>query len=116
MDAIERIRDTLKAAGLSVYKPGQCPDVCQAKYIVAKPGGTYPFAASNKVGFTLATVFLYVPLDKHEELEPLSAQVQTLLKPLQSQVRPTGNISPDIIEDLYRAHSRSIEYMVLKTL
>lgn len=116
MDGFERIRDTLKTAGLLVYDPGKCPDVCQAQYLVVKPGGTYPFARTNKLGYTLATVFLFVPLAKYEELEPLAVQVQTLLKPLQSQVRPTGNISPDIIEDVYRAHSRTIEYMILKTL
>ncbi len=116
MDAAERMRTALKAAGILSYVPGQMTDVCQAAYTIVKPGGTTPFAGTNKVGYSLVTVFVYVPLASHGELEPLSALVQTTLKPLQSQVRPTGNISPDIIEDAYQAHSRSIEYMVLKTL
>ena len=116
MDAITRIREALLADGLAVYEPGQHPDVCKAPYLVVRQGETTPTAGTNKTGYTLATVFLYVPLNQYDQLATIAAQAQGLLEPLQPQVRPTGNLGPDIIEPDYKAHSRGMEYMILKKL
>ena len=116
MDALEKIRETLQDADYLVYEPGQAPNACNAPYVVVRGGGTYPFAGSNKTGYTLANVTVYVPLDQYDQLATMTAQVQTLLTPLYNQARPTGNIGPDIIEEEYQAHSKSLEYMILKPL
>ena len=115
MDGLERIRNTLTAAGLLVYDPSECRGVCQAAYTVVRDMGTYPMSG-NKTGYTLAEVINFVPIDNYDQLAAYTAQVKALLQPLKAQVRPTGNISPDMIREEYKAHQKSVEYMILKTL
>lgn len=116
MDGVERIRSVLKADGLLVYDPGNHPDKCKAPYVVVRQMGTYASIQSRLTGYTLAQVYVYVPLDAYGQLTGLAARVKQLLAPLHRQLRPTGHESPDMIEEEYRAHSRSIEYQILKPL
>ena len=55
-----------------------------------------------------------LPLDAYETLPALEASAREALRGLASQVRPTGHVTADMIEEDYRAHTRAIEYMVLK--
>lgn len=116
MDGVKRIQTTLTDGGMLVYDPGAHPDVCSAAYIVVRPMGTYPTAESSRLGYRLVNVILYVPLDDHDQLDTMNNQVKELLDPLRSQIRPTGNVGADMIEAEYKAHSRSLEYMILKRL
>ena len=115
MNGLTRIRSTLATAGMLVYEQAQAR-ACAAPYVVVRDMGTYPYAGNNKTGYTLAVVNVYVPMAGYSQLQTLIAQVQTLLKPLETQVEPTGNIGPDLIEEDYQAHSKSLEYRINRTL
>ncbi len=107
------IKKALIGAGIQTYAPGEKNGICTAPYAVIREAGTYPFAV-HKNGYTLWVVHLYVPLSKYRELAPLQERVKTVLKGF-SELKETGNVSPDIIEEKYQAHTRSMEYQLLRT-
>lgn len=113
-EAAKRMCEALLAAGISAYAPGAHPDQCRAPYAVVRHSGLYATEISRRLCYALIQVHLYVPLDAYETLPALEASAREALRSLASQVRPTGHVTADMIEEDYRAHTRAIEYMVLK--
>lgn len=113
---MERARKTLETAGFLVYAPGIFIGECKSPYIVIRHGGTYAAAIGGRVGNSILEVICYVPLAQYSELVPMTRRVKASMGTLSAQIRPTGHIGPDIIEQEYKAHSATIEYQVLKRL
>lgn len=110
------IKDTLSAAGIDVRLPGAKQGTCKAPYAVVQMSGTYPYAVSNRLGYTLVTVHCYAPLARYYTLNVLTRQVKAALSALYPDLRPTGNQAMDTINDNFSAHESSVEYMMMKRL
>ena len=100
----------LKEAGITVYHPGARAGVCTEPYAVVQDSGTYQYAASRRLGYTLVLVHCYAPLQSYDMLDDLIERVKSALKSLEPDLRPAGNESPHIINDKFRAHEASIDY------
>lgn len=107
------IKKALLEAKIQTYAPGEKNGACTAPYVVIREAGTYPFAV-RKNGYTLWAVHFYVPLSRYSELSALQERAKTVLRNF-SELRETGNVSPDGIDERFQAHTRSMEYQVLRT-
>lgn len=110
------ITAALTSAGITVYHPGARLGVCTAPYAVVQLSGTYQYAGSHRLGYTLLTVHCYVPLIKYTELERLVSRVKAALSPLFPELRPTGNEGAHTVNDSFKAHECYVEYMVQRRL
>ena len=110
------ITSALSDAGIDVALPGAKQGVCLAPYVVVQQTGTYRFAQSDGLGYSLITIHCYVPLAGYPMLSSLLERVRAALIPLQPDLRPAGNESPHIINDHFRAHEGSAQYIVQKRL
>lgn len=106
----------LKEAGIAVYHPGARAGVCTEPYTVVQDSGTYQYAASRRLGYTLVLVHCYVPLGNYPALALLAGRVKDALRPLLPDLRPTGNEGLHEINDTFRAHESTVEYLIQKKL
>ena len=116
MDAWQRTKAHLKACGHLAYAPGEHVGVCKTPYIVLHEGGTVRMIESRHVGYATLNVICYVPLGRYEDMVPMAARVRADMRALAPQVRPTGYMGPTIIEEEYKAHSKTLEYQTQKRL
>ena len=105
------IIDELSEAGIDVAFHGAKQDICIAPYVVVQKMGTFPYAQSNALGYSLYSVHCYVPLYGYELLDNLIERVKAALKCLEPDLRPLGSESAHLINDKFRAHEGSIQYM-----
>ena len=110
------ITAALSAAGIDVLLPGAKPDVCLAPYVVVQRLGTFPFAASRDVGYSPVAVHCFVPLGCYHSLAPLAEAVRSALRPLEPDLRPSGEESAHFINDKFRAHAVTLQFVILRTL
>lgn len=108
------IQNALMTAGIDVRSPAAKQGVCTSPYVVAQDMGTYRYAQSNRLVYTLISVHCYVPLVNYDELSVLVQQVETALEELAPDLRPTGSRGIHTINDKFRAHETYLEYMVQK--
>ena len=110
------ITSALSAAGIDVKLPGAKRDVCLAPYVVVQRLGTYPFAGSRDVGYSLAAVHCFVPLGSYPSLALLAELVKAALRPLAPDLRQSGEESAHFINDRFRAHAVTLQFVILRTL
>ena len=110
------ILETLSAAGIEVHFPGAKPEICNSPYVVVQDFGTYDYAQSRRLGYTLIEVHCYVPVNQYPQLDSLIGSVKAALAPLAVDLRPTGNEGIHDINDTFRAHTGYVEYMIQKRL
>ena len=110
------IINTLAGAGIDVAHPGAKQTICLAPYAVVQVAGTYPFAVSRRLGYTLITVHCYVPLSSYQQLSVLTERVRAALRSLEPDLRPTGGEGVHLINDKFRAHHGTVQYMLLRRL
>ena len=110
------IFETLSDAGIDVALPGIKQDICTFPYAVVQMSGTYPYAVSPGLGYTLITVHCYAPLNGFRQLGMLIERVKNALKGLEPDLRPTGNDGVQLINDKFRAHEGSVQYMIMRSL
>ena len=118
MKAEERAKELLKAAGIPVYDPGQQVGQCKEPYVVPQCFGSYPSISGWRASYSLMLINCYVPLDGHQThaLGELVEKVREVMRSMQKQAKPTGNMSVDIIENAYKALTRTIEYQILRPI
>jgi len=107
MNLYEKALQSLKAAGLDATRPGEKVGRCSAPYVVAYDGGTQPI--SRATGYRVIGVMGLVPLGRRVELDPLLRTAGTALAEL--GMRPRGSPAGEAIDDAFRAHTQSIEYV-----
>lgn len=105
----------LKEKGLNPYAPGQHIGECKERYCVIRESSQVPFFRSNRVGYRLVDIILFVPLASYIKVEPYMQEVRTAMKGL-PYLRKTGNETPIITDDEKKAYTTSIEYQLIKTL
>ncbi len=108
----ENIRTALRAAGIAVLAPAAAQGVCLSPYTVVQHMGTYRYAQSNRLTYTLWSVHCYVPLSDYEALGVLVERVRAALAALAPDLRPTGSEGVHIVNDKFRAHETYLEYLV----
>ena len=110
------ILETLSTAGIEVHYPSSKQGVCNSPYVVVQNFGTYDYAQSRRLGYTLIEVHCYVPVNQYQQLDSFISSVKAALAPLTLDLRPTGNEGIPDINDTFRAHTGYIEYMIQKRL
>lgn len=110
------IINRLSGDGLDVALPGYRNGVCSSPYVVVQKSGTYRYAQSPALGYTLFTVHCYVPLYSYEQLDTLIRRVKSALKALEPDLRPVGNEGIFTINDSFKAHEGYLEFMLQKRL
>lgn len=110
----KNIVSALTKAGIAVYDPGLKIGICTAPYVVVQESGSYRFAESWRLGYTLIEVHCYVPLNQYAALAELVNFVKSALRPLYPDLRPTGTVQPYGINDKFKAHQAAVEYQILK--
>ncbi len=105
----------LQEKGLNPYAPGQHEGQCMERYCVIKESSQVPFFRSNRTGYRLIDIIVFVPIASYIKVEPYVKEIKAALKEL-SFLRYTGNETPLITDDEVKAYTTSIEYQIIKTL
>ena len=111
----KQIYTKLKEKGLNPYAPGQHTGECKKRYCVIKESSQVPFFRSNRLGYRLVDIILFVPLASYIKMDPYMQEVRAAIKELPN-LRKTGNETPVIVDDGAKAYTTSIEYQIIKTL
>lgn len=109
------IYNKLEEHSLNPYPPGKHKGTCEERYCVVKENLQVPFFNSNKVGYKLMDIILYVPLSSYIEVEAYVKSIKAALKEL-TDIRLTGNETPVITDNDVKAYTTIIEYQILKKL
>ena len=96
-----------------VYFVGQKFGVCNKKYVVIRDAGTIPIY-SNKAGTQIIDIIGYVPESKYIEIEEFKENIKETMKVYAARI--TGEESPVIPEDGFKAYSFSITYQIQKLI
>ncbi|BFN04371.1 hypothetical protein [Clostridium tetani] len=104
----------LKKLGYKVYSPGQKRDKCTESYLVIKENGTYALN-SNVNGYKLFDIIIYHPMSNYSTMEFYVENIKQAMKDI-TELRPTGNETPAIIDEKIEAYTTSIEYQQFKSL
>ncbi|MEG2622640.1 MAG: hypothetical protein RSC06_07030 [Clostridia bacterium] len=118
MKAEAKAMEMLTSDGLNVYDVGQSIGQCKEPFVVVHCYGNYQSVESTRLGYTLLLVHCYVPLDGTQtaSLSILVDRVKRVMRGMIRQAIPTGREEPDMIEQDYRALSRTLEYQILKKI
>lgn len=111
----QTIYNKLKEKGLNPYPPGRHQGECKERYCVVKENSQVPFFNSNRVGYKLIDIIVFVPLASYIQVEPYMQEIRVAMKEL-PYLRKTGNETPTIVDDEKKAYTTSIEYQILKKL
>lgn len=109
----KRIFDHLKE--LNPYPPATHQGECFERYCVIKEGTQNPYYNTNKLGYKLIDIILFVPLDDYTQMEPYANEIREKMVQLKS-IRKTGNETPIIEDDKKKAFTMSIEYQLMRKL
>ncbi|MBQ9901073.1 MAG: hypothetical protein IJM51_01615 [Clostridia bacterium] len=107
-DIVNRLLD----AGIDVAMPGTKQGICTSPYAVVQNAGTFRYAQSDRLGYTLITVHCYVPLYNYEQLDTLLQSVRSSLDALYPDLRFAGNEGAHIINDHFKANEGSLQYII----
>lgn len=112
----ERVFLLLKSKGVDVYSPGQHEGKCTSPYIVVKNTGTMGFQGSNQIGSQTLDIIIYCPKTNYSNMEPCTTQIQDFLSELKDYIRPTGNITPVVLDDTVNGYTQTVEYQTFQRL
>ncbi|KAA8676201.1 hypothetical protein [Clostridium sp. HV4-5-A1G] len=112
----ERVFLLLKSKGVDVYSPGQHERKCTSPYVVVKNTGTMGFQGSNQIGSQTLDVIIYYPATNYSGIEPYTVQIQGFLSGLREYIRPTGNITPVVLDNTVNGYTQTLEYQTFQRL
>lgn len=112
----ERVFLCLKGKGVDVYSPGQHKGKCTSPYVVIKNTGALGFEGSNQIGSQTIDIIIYYPSTNYSGIEPFTNQIQDFLRELKQYIRPTGTITPVILDSSVEGYTQSIEYQTFQKL
>lgn len=107
--------DKLKDKNLNPYPPGKHKGICEERYCIVKENSQVPRFNTNKLGYKLIDIILFVPLNSYIQVEPYAREIRETMKEIKF-LRKTGNETPVIVDDKKEAYTMSIEYIVQKKL
>lgn len=103
---IKSIVDTVRAAGLTAYLPGQHQGECREPYVIVSDGGTR--ATGKTTGEHVYLVTAIVPIGMPLRLHTLMADVMTAMKSLTMLTQ--GGTSEEDIDEEVMCRFKSVEY------
>lgn len=106
----KKIYRHLKSKGFEVFSPGQHVGECTKPFIVLRNGGEI---GKDTHATAIMDVMIYYPKNQYSSLEDYRLTVKEALSEL-SYLRKTGQETPVIYEEEKKAHSFSIEYILMK--
>lgn len=106
----------LISKAVDVYPPGSHQGKCTSPYVVIKNNGTLGFEGSNHIGSQTIDVIVYYPSTNYNDMEPYTNQIQDFLRELKQYIRPTGTITPVILDNSVEGYTQSIEYQTFQKL
>ncbi|HHV39114.1 MAG TPA: hypothetical protein GXX70_06470 [Tepidimicrobium sp.] len=109
------IFDKLKEKNLNPFPPGQHKGICEEKYCIIKENNQVPYFNTNRLGYKLIDIILFVPLNSYIQVKPYAVEIRAAMKELEN-LRKTGNETPVIVDDKKEAYTMSIEYIIQKKL
>ena len=109
MSPVERARRALSDAGYAVYRPGEALGPCRAAYLVVFDGGTAG-AAGGGVKRAVG-VMACAPLGQPAALFGMLTGAAAALAPL--GMKPRGAAGPENVDEAFRAHTQTIEFVAL---
>lgn len=109
------IYDHLKDKDLNPYFIGQHSGECKERFCIVREGSQMASISSNKVGYRVIDVILFVPLNSYIQVDPYIKELRAAMKEL-SYLRKTGTETPAIVDDEKQAYTASIEYQLFKKL
>lgn len=112
---IEAIYNHLKVKNLNPYFPGQHRGECEEEFCVIKENSQVSYFNTNKLGYRLVDIIIFVPANSYVQIEPYVKQIKAAMKELK-WLRKTGNETPVITDDDKKAYTTSIEYQIIKKL
>lgn len=107
--------DKLKTEGLNPYPPGTHSGLCTIPYCVVKDGSQFPTINSNRLGYSLIDLIIFVPVSSYVALGTYAKNIRIAMKEL-TNLRKTGNETPPVPDSEKEAYTMSIEYQILKKL
>lgn len=105
----------LQEKGLNPYAPGQHEGLCIERYCVVRESSQVPFFRSNRTGYRLIDIIIFVPVSSYIKVKPYTEEIKAAMKELPF-LRYTGNETPIITDDEVKAYTTSLEYQIIKTL
>ncbi len=112
---LEDIYAHLKEKELNPFFIGQHKGECTKRYCVIKENLQVPYFNTNKLGYKLVDIIVFVPANSYIQVEPYVKQIRAAMKELK-WLRKTGNETPVITDDDKKAYTTSIEYVIQKKL
>lgn len=110
MSIITKICDALHAADIPAYLPGKAEGVCKAAHAVVSDAGRQQ--QGRTTGRRIILVTVYVPADRPLDLSGTLVKAEEALLTVR-EIRRTGEISPEAIDDDKKAYCASIEFSAL---
>jgi hypothetical protein len=109
MSPLERARQALQNAGLSVYRPGEAAGPCKAAYLVVYDAGWTPLQKGQAL--RAVGVAAFAPLGQQQVLAPMLSAASGALRA--RGLAPRGAAGPEGIDEGFRAHTQSLEFTAL---
>ncbi|MBB6716270.1 hypothetical protein [Clostridium gasigenes] len=93
------------------YSIGEHQGECTEAYVVLKFDNQQASMNNSQCGWQFVHVFLYAPLADITVLDDMLEDTQKVLK---GNLEPTGDITPELIDDEKKAYFRRIKYKIPK--
>lgn len=107
MTLYEKALAAVAAAGLDAAKPGEKIGPCKSPYVVVYNGGV--IQASRVTGYRVIGAVAFVPLGRRTELDEMLQSAAAALAGI--GMRPRGSPSAEGIDEAFKAHTLSTEYI-----
>lgn len=104
----------LKDLGYKVYSIGQHEGLCTEPYIVLKQNGQYGNDGAI-TGYGIIDVIAFYPLGSYSKIERFKNKLLEDLKKF-SNIKFTGEITPDIVDDSKKAYTFSTKLQIHKLI
>ncbi|MBU3102993.1 hypothetical protein [Clostridium gasigenes] len=93
------------------YAIGEHQGECTESYVVLKFDNQMQSMNNSQCGWQFVHVFLYVPL---ADINLLDDMIKIIQPAIRKNLEPTGDITPELIDDEKKAYFRRIKYKIPK--
>lgn len=110
----KEIHRALSNAGIRTYLPAQKVGVCSEPYCVVQGLGTYEKQGRQR-GHSIYKIHVFVPVGEYMKLDGFLCDISSALRPLCAggKLRAIGGESTRLVDDLYKAHTTSLQFEIL---
>lgn len=113
MNTMTRIVDTLTAQHIAAFLPGRHEGMCTSAYVAVEDGGV--IQTGKTTGRHVYTLTAMVPFGTPSAMGALLNSIRSAMRAMPT-LRPTGEQSPDMIDEERGAYCVTVEYSALCSL